>query len=345
MNRKACSPSWVLEDNGLLEALKEEPRADFKLALGLEGSVLPSLAEDLLSFASDVRVSQWGQVPEALHSACTKIASNSALRSLTVAHGVDDGLGGDLSELGEVLSSAIKESKGLCRFELDLCMVNGDTDISGPVAEMFAALASIPCLRQVSLTVRRVNPALAQRLLDLVSKCRRSLVELHVKSLDALTTASIVLLQEMLSGNPFLCRVTFSSYQENVSLTDATLDEAIEQNWGLLNRASRFVRCVVSEAEARTIDRRWVSAFDEVHDTASLADHLANLTKKTPREVLADIKKARRCVAENFLVFAGVVQFSLTCTAGGGRFQIGDLNVDCLRAIFGYLKLTDVVKV
>lgn len=82
---------------------------------------------------------------------------------------------------------------------------------------------------------------------------------------------------------PSFCR---SSYQENVSLTDATLDEAIEQNWGLLNRASRFVRCVVSEAEARTIDRRWVSAFDEVHDTASLADHLANLTKKTPREVL-----------------------------------------------------------
>ncbi|XP_077557766.1 uncharacterized protein LOC144173091 [Haemaphysalis longicornis] len=333
----------IREEPGLLEALQQEPRAEFQMSLHLLEPRLRPQAGGLLSLASDVNLCQFGAATDALRSVCTKLASNGALRSLAVQY-VGGGLWGEVDEMGQALCPALKEIRGLRNFQLDLLVVHADTDVSGPVAEIFKALASLPCLRQVSLTVRRLNHALAQLLKTLVGQRRRSLVEVHVNSWDAIPECSAAVLQDMLSGNPFLCTVTISSVAQQVSPMGAAVEEAMEQNLALLNRASRFVWSVAAGAAPSTIDRRWASAFEEVNGTRSLEEHIARLTNKAQAEVRAEIKKAMWSMVQNFLIYAGVVQSTLSCAEGSGRLQLDSLNDDILCAIFSFLKLTDVLR-
>ncbi|XP_077554495.1 uncharacterized protein LOC144169268 [Haemaphysalis longicornis] len=331
----------IRPEPGLLEALQEEPRAEFQMSLHLMEAGLRSQAGGLLSLASDVNLCQFGPATGALRSVCNKLASNGALRSLAVQY-VGGGLGAEVDELGQALCPALEEIRGLRNFQLDLSVFHADTDVSGPVAEIFKALASLPCLRQVSLTVRRLSRALAQLLETLVVKRRRSLVALHLNSWEAIPRASIAMLRDLLSRNSFLCEVTISCSAQEVSPMGAAVEEATEQNLALLNRASRFVRSVAAGTAPSTVDRRWASAFEEVNDTGSLEEHIARLTNKPQAEVRADIKKAMWSMAQHFLIYAGVVQSTLSCAEGSSRLQLDSLNDDILCRIFSFLKLTDV---
>lgn len=346
------------DDQVLLETLKLEPRAQFPLSLHLPASVSPSLACGL-SCATDVQVCHWGLVGEALRSVYATLASNRALRSLTVEYvggGASFGGGGpggleddmedevaNVTELGDALCAALKASQGLRRFRLDVRRAYDDSEDSVPLSEIFAALASGPCLRQVTLSVPRLDHLTAQLLAILVGQCRRSLVEVNIKSSDAIPESSISVLQNMLARNPFLSKMTIrSSAWDDIARASAAIDDAVEHNVGLLNKATRFVFSVNAGTAATGVERRWAAAFDELCGTASLLEHLARLSKKPQPEVLLDVNKAKRFLQENYLVIAGVVYASVTCGLGDGSTQLDALNVDCWRAVARYLKLSDI---
>ncbi|KAK8770122.1 hypothetical protein V5799_013414 [Amblyomma americanum] len=120
------------------------------------------------------------------------------------------------------------------------------------------------------------------------------------------------------------------------------MDDAKEQNQGLLNKAAKFVMSI-DEPPTLCAKHPCASAFDELCGTASLLEHLVSLSGKSELQVSMSVKKARRYLDDNYMIYAGVVLARVLCEAGDGSMQFDELNVHCWRSIVQYLKLSDVV--
>ncbi|KAK8775020.1 hypothetical protein V5799_008500 [Amblyomma americanum] len=211
------------------------------------------------------------------------------------------------------------------------------------MAEIFDALTCCTRLRKLTLVTSRLTLKSAQLLSVLVPKIKRSLVELRIRSTGNMSVAVFGVLEEMISKNVFLSRVSVMCFAwEDVVWACAAMDDAKEQNQGLLNKAAKFVMSLDGRPIA-SAKHHCASAFDELCGTASLQEHLVSLSGKSERQVSMDVNKARCYLHDNYMIYAGVVRARVLCEAGHGSIQLDELNVDCWRSIVQYLKLSDVV--
>lgn len=338
----------IQEANPTLELLRlESPgRVQFPLFVHLPSFVSPALAQ-ALGCAAKVKICHWGFVGEVLCAVYASLALNHSLRSLHI-----DYMGGGTAEDGttpgaliSALSSALKACGRFQTFHLDLHRAYDESEEMSPLlTEVFDALTQNPCLRKLSLVTSRLTLKMAQSLSVLVAQCKRSLVELHIASIDNISDTVVGVLHKMLTKNVFLSRLSVRcSAWDDVVRSSAAMDDAKESNKGLLNKAARFVMSL-DGGPAISAEHRCAAAFDELSGTASLREHLAALSGKPEFEVAMDVKRARCYLQENYMIFAGIVQAAVVCEVGDGSVQLDALNADCWRAIAQYLNLSDVVR-
>lgn len=339
----------TIEEGGpTFEMLKQQcpGRVYFPLSVPLPSFVSPALAEGL-SCASKLKICHWGIVGDVLCSMYASLSLNNSLRCLHVDYmgggSADTDVGSE--SLLASLCTALTACAHFQTFHLDLHRSFNDFEEAIPLAEIFAALANNPCLRKLSLTVPRLDYKAAQLLSFFVPQCKRSLVELRIRSCDAIPEAAFGALHAMVTKNTFLSKLTLRcTAWDDVVRANATLDDALERNLGLLNKAARFVMSMDGGGGpgALTNEHSCAAAFDELYGTASLLEHLVMLSGKCEPHVLQSVTRARCYVQENYMVYAGVVQAAVVCEAVDGRTQLDALNVDCWRAVVQYLKLGDV---
>uniref|UniRef100_A0A1E1XDG9 Ran gtpase-activating protein n=1 Tax=Amblyomma aureolatum TaxID=187763 RepID=A0A1E1XDG9_9ACAR len=338
----------IQEANPTLELLRlESPgRIQFPLFVHLPSFVSPSLAQ-ALGCAAKVKICHWGFVGDALCAVYASLALNHSLRSLHI-----DYMGGGTADDGttpgaliSALSSALKACGRFQTFHLDLHRAYDESEEIAPLlADVFDALTHNPRLRKLSLVTSRLTLKTAQSLSVLVAQCKRSLVELHIASIDNMADVVIGVLHKMVVKNVFLSRISVRcSAWDDVVRSSAAMDDAKESNRGLLNKAARFVMSL-DGGPVLSAENRCAAAFDELSDAASLREHLVVLSGKCEGDVSLDIKRARCYLQENYMVFAGIVQAAVTCEGDDSSAQLDSLNVDCWRAIAQYLKLSDVVQ-
>ncbi|KAK8772780.1 hypothetical protein V5799_023977 [Amblyomma americanum] len=211
------------------------------------------------------------------------------------------------------------------------------------MAEIFDALKCNPRLRKLTLITSRLTLKTAQLLSVLVGQFKRSLVELRIGSTGNMSDAVLGVLEEMITKHVFLSKVSVRccAWKDAVRAC-AAMDDAKEQNQGLLNKAAKFVMSLDGRPKA-SAKHHCAFAFDELCGTASLQEHLVSLSGKSELQVSMDVNKARCYLQDNYMIYAGVVRARVLCEAGDGSTQLDALNVDCWRSIVQYLKLSDVV--
>uniref|UniRef100_A0A224Z5Z1 Protein nlrc3 n=1 Tax=Rhipicephalus zambeziensis TaxID=60191 RepID=A0A224Z5Z1_9ACAR len=319
-------------------------RVYFPLSVPLPSFVSPALAEGL-SCASKLKICHWGIVSDVVFAMYASMSLNSSLQCLHVDYMGGADTGAESESLLNALCVALTACGRFHTFHLDLHRSFNDFEEAIPLAEIFNALATNPRLRKLSLTVPRLDQKAAQLLSLFVPQCKRSLVELRIKSCDAIPEAAFSVVFAMVTKNTFLSKLTLRcTAWDDVVRANAVLDDALEHNVGLLNKAARFVMSMGSAGGPGALanERSCAAAFDELWNTAALSEHLVMLSGKLEHEVLQAITKARCYLQENYMVYAGVVQVSVVCEAIDGSMQLDALNADCWRAVVQYLKLSDV---
>ncbi|KAK8764675.1 hypothetical protein V5799_032716 [Amblyomma americanum] len=308
--------------------------------------VVTETLEQALGFATKVKISHSLLDGKVLCSVYASLASNPSLRSLHVDYGgvVNGNDGTTEGDISNALCAALKACACLQSFHLDMRRAYDEWDETAPlIAEIFDALICNPRLRKLKLDTSRLTLKTAQLFSVLVPKIKRSLVELRIGSTGSISNAVLGALKDMITKNVFLSRVTVRcSSWEDVVWACAAMDDAKEQNRGLLNKAAKFVMSFDGRPTA-SAKNRCASAFDDLCGTASLQEHLVSLSGKSELQVSMDVKKARCYLDDNYMVYAGVVRARVLCEAGDGSTQLDALNVDCWRSIVQYLKLSDVV--
>lgn len=338
--------SYTVDDGApTLDLLKRvcAGRVDFPLTVPVPSFVSPALAEGL-SCASKLKICHWGPVSDVVFAMYASISLNSSLQCLHV-----DYMGGaDTCAESESLLNALCVALTACgrfhTFHLNMHR-SFDFEEAMPFSEIFTALACNPRLRKLSLTVPRLDQKAAQLLALFVPQCKRSLVELRIKSCDAIPQATLVTVLAMVAKNTFLSKLSLRcTAWDDVVRSNALLDDALERNVGVLNKAARYVMAVGSAGGPGALpnERGCAAAFDELWNTAALSEHLVSLSGKLEYEVLQAITKARCYLQDNFMVYAGVVRASVVCDTTDGSMQLDALNPDCWRAVVQYLKLSDV---
>ncbi|KAK8761311.1 hypothetical protein V5799_027422 [Amblyomma americanum] len=211
------------------------------------------------------------------------------------------------------------------------------------MTEIFDALQCNPRLRKLTLGISQLTVKAARLLSVLVGQFKKSFVELRIESTGNMSSAALGVLQEMITKNVFLSRVSVKcpAWKGAVGAC-AAIEDAKEQNQGLLNKAAKFVMSIDGRPTA-SAKHPCASAFDELCGTASLQEHLVSLSGKSEPQVSTDVKKARCYLDDNYMIYAGVVRAKVLCEAGDGSTQFDELTVHCWRCIVQYLKLSDVV--
>ncbi|KAK8773712.1 hypothetical protein V5799_011756 [Amblyomma americanum] len=299
-----------------------------------------------LRFATKVKISHNVLVGKALCSVYASLALNSSLRSLHVYYGgvVNGDDGTTEGDISNALCAALKACGCLQSFHIDVRTAYNEREETAPLmAEIFDALKSNKRLRKLKLDTSRLTLKTAELLSVLVPKIKKSLVELRIGSTGNISNAVLGVLKDIIIKNVFLSRVTVRcSVWEDVVWACAAMDDAKEQNQGLLNKAAKFVMSLDGRPTP-CAKHCCASAFDELCGTAALQEHLVSLSGKSELQVSMDVKKARSYLDDNYMIYAGVVRARVLCEAGDGSTQLDELNADCWRSIVQYLKLSDVV--
>ncbi|KAK8780531.1 hypothetical protein V5799_018128 [Amblyomma americanum] len=338
---------FLQEKNSTLEQLRLEcpGRVQFYLFVDAPSAVPETLAQ-ALGFATKVKISHSGLVGDVLCSLYEKLALNRSLRSLHLDYGrvANSNDGTTQGDISSALCAALKACACLHSFHLDMRSAYDEREDTAPLmAAIFDALACSTRLRKLKLETARLTLKTAQLLWVLVPKIKRSLVELRIGSTGNISNAALGVLKDIITKNVFLSRVTVRcSSWEDVVWACAAMDDAKEQNQGLLNKAAKFVMSLDGRPTP-CAKHSCASAFDELCGTASLKEHLVSLSGKSELKVSMDVKKARYYLDDNYMIYAGVVRARVLCDAGDGSTQLDALNVDCWRSIVQYLKLSDVV--
>ncbi|KAK8771199.1 hypothetical protein V5799_025558 [Amblyomma americanum] len=336
--------------DAMAEALKSSRFLQKLSLVGLcltdQSSFVSEALEQALGCATKVKINHSGLVGKDLCSVYASLALKNSLRSLhihyaAIATGNDDTTQAAISS---ALCAALKGCKCLQSFHLHVLMAYNESEETDQlVAEIFDALICSPRLRKLTLVNSRLTLNTAQLLSVLVAQLKRSLVELRIESTSNISNAVLRVLEDMITRNVFLSRVTVRCFAwEDVAWACAAMDDAKEQNQGLLNKAAKFVMSI-DERPTPCAKHPCASAFDELCGTASLLEHLVSLSGKSELQVSMSVKKARRYLDDNYMIYAGVVLARVLCEAGDGSMQFDELNVDCWRSIVQYLKLSDVV--
>lgn len=336
----------IQEESPTLELLKLDGRVQFPLFVHPPSFMSPALAQ-ALGCAAKVKICHWDLVGDVLCTVYSALALNHSLRSLHI-----DYMGGGTADDGttpgaliNALSSALKTCGRFHTFHLDLHRAYDASEEMDPLlAEVFDALTHNPCLRRITLVTSRLTLQTAQSVSVLVSQCKRSLVELHITSVDNISEAVVGVLHKMVTKNTFLSKMSVRcSAWDDVVRSSAAMDDAKENNRSVLNKAARFVMSL-GGGSAASVEHHLAAAFDELSSTASLREHLVALLGKPEFQVCMDVNRARCYLQENYMVFAGIVQTAVVCEACNGSVQLDALHADCWRAIAQYLKLSDIVR-
>lgn len=339
--------SRSLDEGGpTLDLLKNEcaGRVYFPLCVPLPSSLSPALAMGL-SCASMLKLHHWGVMSDVVYAMYASVSLNCSLRCLHVDYMGGAETAAETESLLGSLCTALMACGRFHTFHLDLRRSFNDIEEPSPLAEILNALLNNPRLRHLSLTIPRLDQRAAQLLSLFVPQCKRSLIELRIKSGDAIPEPALHVVYTMLAKNAFLSRLMLRcTAWDDVVRATAVLDEALEHNVRLLNKAARFVMGLNATGvpEALANEHSCAAAFDELWGSAALTEHLVMLSGKPENQVLQDITKARCCLQENYMVYAGVVQAAVVCESVDGGTQLDALNIDCWRAIAQYLKLSDV---
>ncbi|KAK8765897.1 hypothetical protein V5799_007322 [Amblyomma americanum] len=338
---------FLQEKNSTLEQLRLECPGRVQFYLFVDApSAVPETLEQALGFATKVKISHSGLDGKVLCSVYASLASIPSLRSLHVDYGgvVNGNDGTTEGDISSALCAALKACACLQSFHLEMRRAYDEREETAPLmAQIFDALMCNPRLRKLKLDTSRLTLKTAQWFSVLVPKIKRSLVELRIGSTGNIPNAVLGVLKDIIIKNVFLSRVTVRcSVWEDVVWACAAIDDAKEQNQGLLNKAAKFVMSLDGRPTP-CAKHSCASAFDELCGTASLKEHLVSLYGKSERQVSMDVNKARCYVDDNYMIYAGVVRARVLCEAGDGSTQLDQLNVDCWRSIVQYLKLSDVV--
>ncbi|KAK8783047.1 hypothetical protein V5799_015612 [Amblyomma americanum] len=338
----------ILEKGSTIEMLKLEStsRIQFRLSVHRPLFVSPALAE-ALGCAAKVKICHYCCPADILCSVYASLALNHKLRSLHIDC-LSDSLGGESTPPGALIGAicmALKACGSLQTFYVKVVNCFAEKEETALLlTEVFDALTRNPRLRKLSLVFTQLTFKTAEVLSVLVSRYKRSLVELHISSILIISDKVLNVLQNMVTTNVFLSRISVRcSAWKDAAQACAAVDNAKERNQWLLNKAARFVTSL-DGGPTTPPDHRCAAAFDELRGTASFREHLMALSGKFEAEVSMDIKKARSYLEENYFVFAGIVRAGVVCEAEDRSTQLSALNVDCWRAIAQYLKLSDVVR-
>ncbi|KAK8761453.1 hypothetical protein V5799_027280 [Amblyomma americanum] len=337
----------IQQGNPTLELLRLESPGRVHCCLFVDRPSLVSQAlEQALKCVEAVKIRHGMSARNDLCSVYSSLALNHSLRSLHIDYSSGSGTDQDSTPeaLIVALCTALKACECLQTFHLDVRSAYHANEETAPLfMVVFHALALNRRLRKLSVVTPRLTFKTAVALSALVSQCKRSLVELHILSIENMPITALDVLHNMVTTNVFLSTISVRcSDWRDVMQANAAVDEAKERNRVLLNRAAQFVTSIDGEP-AWSAQQHCAAAFDDLCATASLREHLASLSGKSALQVSLDVKKARRYLQDNYMVFARVVRAAVVCE-GDGSTQLDDLNVECWRAIAQYLKLSDVVR-
>ncbi|KAK8780329.1 hypothetical protein V5799_018329 [Amblyomma americanum] len=293
----SSTPRIIQEKKYTLEQLRlESPgRVQFSLFVDKPSFVSATLAQ-ALGCATKVTICHRGLVGNVQCSAYASLALNHSLRSLHIDYGgVATGNDGTTQGvLTSALCAPLKACGCLRDFHLDVRRACNESEETAPLmAEIFDDLVCNPRLRKLTLVTSRLTLKTTELLPVLVGQFKRSLVELRIGGAGNMSGAVFGVLQEMITKNVFLSRVTVRcSAWKDVMWACAAVDEAKEQNQGLLNKAAKFVMGI-DERPTASAKHRCAFAFSELCGAASLQEHLVSLSGKSELQESMDEKKAR----------------------------------------------------